>query len=75
MADGDVVRLANALGEVVATARLDPDLRPGVLCLEKGIWDRHTRSGTTSNALVPDTYTDLGDGACFNDARVVLERV
>lgn len=23
----------------------------------------------------PDTYTDFGEGACFNDARVELERV
>ena len=27
-------------------------------------------NGSTSNALVPDSLTDLGDGACFNDARV-----
>ena len=36
----------------------------------KGVWRRHTGNGLTSNALVPDSLTDLGGGACFNDARV-----
>ena len=26
--------------------------------------------GATATALAPDTLTDLGGGACFNDARV-----
>jgi hypothetical protein len=38
--------------------------------LPKGLWLRHTANGLTPNALVPDTLTDLGGGACFNDARV-----
>jgi hypothetical protein len=29
----------------------------------------------TSNALVPDSLSDVGGGACFNDARVQIERV
>ena len=33
-----------------------------------------TRPTATRNALVPDTLTDLGGGACFNDARVQVER-
>ena len=32
-------------------------------------------NGFTSNALVPDSLTDLGGGACFNDARVQIEKV
>ena len=27
-------------------------------------------NGLTATALVPDTLTDIGGGACFNDARV-----
>jgi hypothetical protein len=42
--------------------------------LPKGLWSHNTRSGTTANALVPDSLTDLGGGACFNDARVEVER-
>ena len=32
-------------------------------------------NGSTANALVPATLTDIGGGACFNDARVQAERV
>jgi len=72
---GDAVRVWNDLGEVRLAARLNPDLRPGVVLLPKGLWSHNTFSGTTSNALSPDTYTDLGQGACFNDARVEVEKL
>lgn len=72
---GDLVRIWNDLGEVRTTARLSADLRPGVVLLPKGLWSRHTRTGSTSNALSPDSYADLGEGACFNDARVQVDRV
>ena len=75
IASGDMVRVWNDLGEVVVTARLTSDLRPGVVLLPKGLWSKHTLSGNTANALAPDSYTDLGQGACFNDARVEVERV
>ena len=45
-------------------------MRPGTVSLPKGLWRRSTRNGFTGTALVPDTLTDLGGGACFNDARV-----
>jgi len=38
--------------------------------LPKGIWRRSMRNTSPGTALVPDTLTDLGGGACFNDARV-----
>jgi hypothetical protein len=38
--------------------------------LPKGLWRKSTYNGSTANALAPDTLTDLGGGACFNDARV-----
>jgi anaerobic selenocysteine-containing dehydrogenase len=75
ISQGDAVRVWNNYGEVRVTARLNPDLRPGVTFLPKGLWSHHTLSGTTSNALSPDTLTDLGRGACFNDARVQVERI
>lgn len=71
---GDAVRVFNALGVVECDAEISDDLTPGVLCLDKGLWERHTRNGNTSNALCPTTLTDLGRGATFNDARVQLER-
>jgi anaerobic selenocysteine-containing dehydrogenase len=75
IASGDVVRVWNDLGEARVAARVSPDLRPGVVFLPKGLWARHTLSGTTANALAPDTFTDLGAGACFNDARVEVDKI
>jgi anaerobic selenocysteine-containing dehydrogenase len=74
IANGDRVRVFNALGEVRCAARLDPDIRTGVVFLPKGIWRRNTESGTTATALAPSTRTDLGGGACFNDARVEVAK-
>jgi anaerobic selenocysteine-containing dehydrogenase len=72
LVDGDPVRIWNALGEVRCQARVNPDLRPGVASLAKGLWSHHTQNGATVNALCPDSLTDLGGGACFNDARVQI---
>jgi len=70
LADNDLVRVFNELGEVHCTLGIAPTLRPGTVSLPKGLWRRSTRNGVTGTALVPDTLTDLGGGACFNDARV-----
>lgn len=74
LAGGDAVRIWNQYGEVRCPLRIDRSLRPGVAVLPKGLWRRQTGGGTTGNVLVPDSYTDLGGGACFNDARVEVER-
>ncbi len=73
--DGDLIKLFNALGEVHVHARVTGLIRRGTVSMPKGVWRRHTRNGLTSNALVPDTLTDLGGGACFNDARVQIVRL
>jgi anaerobic selenocysteine-containing dehydrogenase len=73
--DGVPVRIFNALGEVRCNLQIGSWIRPGTVSLPKGLWRRHTSNGFTSNALVPDTLTDLGGGACFNDARVQVEAV
>jgi anaerobic selenocysteine-containing dehydrogenase len=73
IADGDTVRVFNDLGEVECEASVTPEIRPGTVSLPKGLWSRSTFNGSTSNALVPDTLTDIADGACFNDARVQVE--
>jgi anaerobic selenocysteine-containing dehydrogenase len=68
--ENDVVRVFNELGEVHCPLTVAPTIRPGTVSLPKGIWRRSTRNNLTGTALVPDTLTDLGGGACFNDARV-----
>ena len=73
---GDRVRVFNALGEVhtlAITHREGP--RPGTVCLPKGLWRKHTLNGQTSTALIPDHLSDFGRGACYNDARVEVERL
>jgi anaerobic selenocysteine-containing dehydrogenase len=70
LADNDGVRIYNDLGEVHCTLTVAPSIRRGTVSLPKGIWRRSTRNNTTGTALVPDTLTDIGGGACFNDARV-----
>ena len=73
--DGDDVRVFNDLGEVQCVARVTGEMRPGVVSLPKGLWRHRTANRSTATALVPATLTDLGGGACFNDARVEVARV
>jgi anaerobic selenocysteine-containing dehydrogenase len=75
IADGEMVRVWNDLGEVHCQARWTTAVRPGVVCLPKGLWQHHTANGATANALVPDSLSDLGGGACYNDARVQVARL
>lgn len=72
--DGDDVTVTNALGTLDCPLSVTALVRPGTVAFPKGVWRRHTGNGLTSNALVPDTLTDLGGGACFNDARVQVAR-
>jgi anaerobic selenocysteine-containing dehydrogenase len=72
--DGDDVRVFNALGEVRCGLQIGGWIRRGTVSLPKGLWRKHTLNGYTANALAPDTLTDLGGGACFNDARVDVAR-
>jgi anaerobic selenocysteine-containing dehydrogenase len=73
--EGDEVRVFNERGEVRCHAAVGAWIRPGTVSLPKGLWRKHTFNGYTANVLAPDTLTDLGGGACFNDARVQVERV
>jgi anaerobic selenocysteine-containing dehydrogenase len=73
--EGDSVRVFNDLGSVTCHASVSPIVRPGTVALPKGLWSRHTLNGSTANALTPDTLSDIGAGACFNDARVQVELV
>ncbi|HEX4954519.1 MAG TPA: molybdopterin-dependent oxidoreductase [Thermoanaerobaculia bacterium] len=74
LTDGEVVRVWNELGEVRCLLKVSREVRPGVVFLPKGLWSHHTLNGLTSNALTPDTLTDVAGGACFNDARVEVGR-
>ncbi len=73
LTDGAAVRVFNELGEVRCNLQVGAWIRTGTVMLPKGLWRKHTANGCTANALAPDTLTDLGGGACFNDARVQIE--
>jgi anaerobic selenocysteine-containing dehydrogenase len=73
--EGDAVRVFNDLGEVRCNAAVGTWIRSGTVSLPKGLWRKHTANGYTANVLAPDTLSDLGGGACFNDARVQVERL
>jgi anaerobic selenocysteine-containing dehydrogenase len=73
--EGDSLRVWNALGEMRINAAISVLVKRGIVTMPKGVWRRNTKNGYTSNALSPDSLSDLGGGACFNDARVQVERV
>ncbi len=72
--EGDSVHVRSAVGEIRCGWRPNPDLRPGVVYLPKGLWAKSTQNGSTACAVAPDSLADLGGGACFNDARVEVQR-
>jgi anaerobic selenocysteine-containing dehydrogenase len=74
LCDGDTVRVRNSFGEVRAILSVSGELPDGVAALPKGLWRRSTLNGMTANALVPDHVDPIGGGACYNDARVEIER-
>lgn len=74
IADGVSVRVSNDRGELVVAARLDPDLRPGVVHLPKGVWFAPGRE-RTANVLCGPELSDLAGGATYNDATVDVARV
>ena len=72
---GDGVRVFNDLGTVDCVARVSDRVRPGVVSMPKGTWMRSSGNGATSTALTPDDAQVVGDAACFNDARVEVEKL
>jgi anaerobic selenocysteine-containing dehydrogenase len=73
--EGNTVRVFNDLGEVFCRVKLRENLRPGVVSMPKGAWQKSSRNGRTSTALCPATVNEVAGGACYNDARVEVEKV
>jgi anaerobic selenocysteine-containing dehydrogenase len=71
----DEVRVYNDLGEVRCRVEIHERMREGVCGLPKGAWRKASRNGQTATALCPPHVNDVGGGACYNDARVEVERV
>jgi anaerobic selenocysteine-containing dehydrogenase len=75
IADGDVVRVRNARGEVIARARIGDIVGPGVVALPSGWWASRSPGATMANALTTEELTDRGGGGAFHSARVEVEPV
>ena len=71
--DGQLVRVSNDLGTISLCAHVDATMRPGVVSIPKGLWLRHFDNNRTANVLIPRGVNDLGSGACFNDAVVIVK--
>jgi anaerobic selenocysteine-containing dehydrogenase len=74
LTDGDTVVVSNSLGAVTLPVSVDARMRVGVCEIPKGLWMRHVANGMVSNALISDGVNDLGGGACFNEALVLIEK-
>jgi anaerobic selenocysteine-containing dehydrogenase len=72
---GDTVRVFNQYGEVRCRVKVSEAICPGVVSMPKGAWRKASQNGQTATALAPDTISSVGDGACFNDARVEVARL
>jgi anaerobic selenocysteine-containing dehydrogenase len=74
LTDGETVTVSNSLGSVTIPVSIDSRMRIGVCEIPKGLWMRHVPNGMVSNALISDGVNDLGGGACFNEALVLIEK-
>ncbi len=75
LSTGDIVRVFNDLGEIQCPLMINSDMKAGTVGLPKGLWQKSTMNGSTTNALISDTTTDLGGGARFNDTKVEVTRI
>jgi anaerobic selenocysteine-containing dehydrogenase len=75
ISERDEVRVFNELGEVHCRAHVSERMRVGVCGLPKGAWRKSSLNGQTATALCPQHVNEVAGGACFNDARVQVERV
>lgn len=71
LADGQRVRVWNALGQVSLVVRVTDAVPAGVAYSPKGTWLSTSDTGQTVNALInADRRTDIMGGACYNDTFV-----
>lgn len=70
LTEGSPVRVHNDLGEVVLKLQISEQVRPGVVSCDKGAWLDASETGQSCNALIPAIKADIGQGACYHDARV-----
>ncbi len=63
--DGDQVRLFNDRGAFLVLARVSDSVKPGVLRVPSGSWNKSSAGGSGINLLTSDRLTDIGGGPTF----------
>lgn len=81
IADGDLVRVWNHRGQVLAGAVVSDGIKPGVMCLHEGAWPdlAHEEGGICKNGAVNVLTKDipssrLGNGCAGNTALAWVEK-
>lgn len=75
LSEGQNVELYNALGNVQLMVHITDEVRPGVVSAAKGAWLKDSPTGQTINALISGVKSDIGNGACYNDARIEVRAI
>jgi anaerobic selenocysteine-containing dehydrogenase len=70
--NGDRVRVFNQRGEIFLWARVDGNVRAGVVGARLG-WPKLAGGGVNINVLTSDRLSDLGGGATFYSTMVEVE--
>ncbi len=63
--DGDQVRLFNDRGAFHVVARVSSSVKPGVVRVPSGRWNKSSVGGAGINVLTSDRLTDIGGGPIF----------
>ena len=71
--DGDPVDLVNDRGSVGFLLKISDEILPGVVLVPGQRPSADARHGTV-NLLCSDAYSDLGDGATYQDTRLDVRR-
>ena len=75
VSDGQMVRVHNDRAEVQVPVKVTARLRPGVVAIPWGWWQRDHGDAASANALTSATLTDWGGGVAYSDTLVAVEPV
>jgi anaerobic selenocysteine-containing dehydrogenase len=73
LADGDLARVSNSVGELRLPVSLSDDVPPQVALIPKGRWPKLEAGGGNVNAVNPGLRTDLGDSSGVHGTEVTVE--
>ncbi len=71
---GDRVRVFNDRGSCVLAARVENEVKPGVVCSRSVRWNKSAPDRRNVNVLTSDRLTDFGGGPTFYSCLVEIEK-